>query len=571
MVDQPRLIEVVRTAGAASLAGGARTVIPRALLRAEAGQATDGGSNPRFGPIFDARTGRIGVRGRAVLLRCSVTAPSSPLPSALPSRPAPSPAIACEPAHGFEGVSRPIASVVGRTDRSMPSSSRCRVTLVPAARSGWQDVLAGHRGITEGLHTDAARVARGRRLHDGRRSPSALAPLGDARTPAGRSRAQAAAQLARVAGAGTRRGASPRSPWASKRVGRCGAHCRCTRRAPPGHAGDSRPGGGRTGRPWMDRPAQPPPSDRHHHLRRSRHSPVARCRLSRHRCRHRAGPLRSRHERSPMTEPTRIVDAHVHLWDPANKAWYPYLAMLPHGSTGDPTRMHRRFDVRTYRTESAAWHVDKFVNVAAATGHNSVDETLELDRTAAANGGPDAIIGGLPPADSVADAVGMLDRQMAARRFRGIRPMGPLGDRCPTPTSSRAPGAQSRLRTHDASRSTRGGGDEAGRLRRTVHGRRAHRLAPFVVCRRTGDVERPASTRWPALGDNVVCKLSGLAMPLESMTVESLSPWLGSHWMCSDRDVACSPAIFRWTPAGTFDDLYHDLQRGDDRPRRPGS
>ena len=35
-------------------------------------------------------------------------------------------------------------------------------------------------------------------------------------------------------------------------------------------------------------------------------------------------------------KPTRIVDAHVHLWDPANKSWYPYLSMAPsHGGRGD--------------------------------------------------------------------------------------------------------------------------------------------------------------------------------------------------------------------------------------------
>ena len=89
--------------------------------------------------------------------------------------------------------------------------------------------------------------------------------------------------------------------------------------------------------------------------------------------------------------------------------------------------MFRRFDADTYRAESARWNVEKFVNVAAATGPNSVDETLELNRNAAEQGGPTAIIGGLPPTETVAEAVALLDRQMAAPRFRGVRPMGPLG------------------------------------------------------------------------------------------------------------------------------------------------
>ena len=131
-----------------------------------------------------------------------------------------------------------------------------------------------------------------------------------------------------------------------------------------------------------------------------------------------------------------MIDAHVHLWDPARTDWYPYLGHAPRAPRVTPPRMHRRFDVGTYRTESAAWNVDKFVNVAAATGRNSVDETLELDRSAAANGGPDAIIGGLPPADSVADSVGMLDRQMAAPRFFAASARwARSGIRCPSPTS----------------------------------------------------------------------------------------------------------------------------------------
>ena len=38
--------------------------------------------------------------------------------------------------------------------------------------------------------------------------------------------------------------------------------------------------------------------------------------------------LREHHRRGgPMTtRPARIVDAHVHLWDPARTDWYPYLA-----------------------------------------------------------------------------------------------------------------------------------------------------------------------------------------------------------------------------------------------------
>jgi len=226
-----------------------------------------------------------------------------------------------------------------------------------------------------------------------------------------------------------------------------------------------------------------------------------------------------------MTPPTRVVDAHVHLWDPARTDWYPYLSHPPQGLPAG-AGMYRRFDVDTYRTESERWHVEKIVNVAAATGPNSVDETLELDAQAAERGGPDAIIGGLPPADTAAEAIGFLDRQMEAPRFRGVRPMG--GFDVAVPDADVMHALQDRnlvfeLMTHP---------DQLGVA--------AAQLAGFddliVVVEHTGwprsnsDEEqalwRAGMDALGGLGDNVVCKLSGLAMPLQSMRVDVLTPWL---------------------------------------------
>ncbi len=103
------------------------------------------------------------------------------------------------------------------------------------------------------------------------------------------------------------------------------------------------------------------------------------------------------------SRPARIVDAHVHLWDPARTDWYPYLsAGQDELNMGDVSGMSRRFDVPIYLAESAGWNVEKLVNVAAATGVHSIEETLELDRRADTAGHPDAIVGGLPPSESVA-------------------------------------------------------------------------------------------------------------------------------------------------------------------------
>ena len=86
-------------------------------------------------------------------------------------------------------------------------------------------------------------------------------------------------------------------------------------------------------------------------------------------------------EEAPMTRrPARVVDAHVHLWDPARTDWYPYLSGRQQLDMGDVSGMARRFDVPTYLAEAAGWNVEKLVNVAAATGRHSIDETLELDQ-----------------------------------------------------------------------------------------------------------------------------------------------------------------------------------------------
>jgi L-fuconolactonase len=227
------------------------------------------------------------------------------------------------------------------------------------------------------------------------------------------------------------------------------------------------------------------------------------------------------------SRPARIVDAHVHLWDPARTDWYPYLsAGQDELNMGDVSGMSRRFDVPIYLAESAGWNVEKLVNVAAATGMHSIEETLELDRRADTAGHPDAIIGGLPPSESVAQTIAAVDEQLAAPRFRGVRPMGVSEASLPPDDvlfALRERGLLYEVMTHpDQLVATASGLEQHGDL--------------VVVVEQAGWPRNDSDDEhalWAEgiraladLGENVLCKLSGLAMPLGSMSVDVQRPWL---------------------------------------------
>ena len=95
VVDEPRLLEVVRSDDVVSLARVLEAVIPRAFATAEANQVSGGGSNPRFGPIFDEPgTAEARIGARAVLCRRHRPSATGGTRSPPRSRPGPSPATA---------------------------------------------------------------------------------------------------------------------------------------------------------------------------------------------------------------------------------------------------------------------------------------------------------------------------------------------------------------------------------------------------------------------------------------------------------------------------------------------
>jgi predicted TIM-barrel fold metal-dependent hydrolase len=221
----------------------------------------------------------------------------------------------------------------------------------------------------------------------------------------------------------------------------------------------------------------------------------------------------------------RVVDAHVHLWDPARADWYPYLAGMQELDMGDISGMCRRFDQTIYFTEAARWNVQKFVHVAAAAVPVLAEETRELEEQAETTGHPDVIIGGLAPTDDAADLARQLEEQMASKRFRGVRIMGAGEEAFPTPAilgALQERGLLFELMVHP---------DQLLPAARVLEG-----WALPVVVEHAGwprsneaaeyELWQAGITALAELGPSVTCKLSGLAMPLQSMDPNVFRPWI---------------------------------------------
>jgi L-fuconolactonase len=252
----------------------------------------------------------------------------------------------------------------------------------------------------------------------------------------------------------------------------------------------------------------------------------------------------------------RIVDAHIHLWDPANVEWYPYLAGQRELDMGDISGMCRLFDQPTYFAESSNWPVEKFVHVAAATAPHSGAETKHLQELADATGHPDAIIGGVVPGDPIGDVERLLDQQMESSRFRGIRPMGG-GMGVPPAEVLRALAERNlifELMVHpDLLESAATELADFGDLTIVVE----HAGWPRSDEPEERELWARGITAVAELGDNMHCKLSGLAMPLHSNEASVLRPWI-EHCLDAFGTDRCMFASNFPVDAmhGTYDELY---------------
>ncbi|HMJ74550.1 MAG TPA: SDR family NAD(P)-dependent oxidoreductase, partial [Iamia sp.] len=187
VVDHPRLLEVVATAGAPSLPHLLEAATAGALVPAEAQQTSTGGTNPRFPSAFGAPTEALSspaVRTCAVVAELPGT--GTAVTDALEAR-----GVAC--------TSVP-AGAVGTVDlRAFDAVIVTNAGGSRSAKGGWEAVLAEHSGLVDEIATDAAWARAVADASAAADRPMRIVFLVDARTAGSRSRVQAVAQLSRAA------------------------------------------------------------------------------------------------------------------------------------------------------------------------------------------------------------------------------------------------------------------------------------------------------------------------------------------------------------------------------------
>jgi L-fuconolactonase len=232
--------------------------------------------------------------------------------------------------------------------------------------------------------------------------------------------------------------------------------------------------------------------------------------------------------------PSRVVDAHVHQWDPARVEWYPYLASddaLKDFGMDDVATIRRKFDQQTYLAETGNWNVQKYVHVAAAWFPQFLTETAERESEAQATGHPDAIIGAINPHSPVPEILDQLDKQGAASHFRGVRAFRANDEGLDHDSSAGAAvltALQERNLVYDLALHP----DEMLSVARVL----ARFDALTVVVEHTGwplaeDKShyrkwREGMTALADVGERVHCKLSGLAMTLNRFDATAFKPWI---------------------------------------------
>ncbi len=141
-----------------------------------------------------------------------------------------------------------------------------------------------------------------------------------------------------------------------------------------------------------------------------------------------------RHDAAPPASSTRTCTSGTRR-EPTGT---PTCRIRPKG-VAEGSGMYRRFDVA--HLSGRVGQLERREDRQCRRRHRAPTPSTRRSSSTprpAERGGPDAIVGGLPPADSTAEAIAFIDRQMSAPRFRGVRPMGGLATAVPDPDVLRA-------------------------------------------------------------------------------------------------------------------------------------
>jgi NAD(P)-dependent dehydrogenase (short-subunit alcohol dehydrogenase family) len=211
LLAPPHLLEVTRTAGVGSLSGALEAILPAAFSPAEASQTTNGATNLRFGPVFDQSAPPMLASGAP---RCLIVTDDEAwgraLAGALSARGAACTSIgASEPHLGGAGpFTNGFAAASARLAEAGEEAAldAVLIALVHPDRGhaeaqgdrGWQQILDEHAGITDTIREDAAWVRAATDYSSAADRPLRVLTITPATSSAGRSRGQAAAQLARA-------------------------------------------------------------------------------------------------------------------------------------------------------------------------------------------------------------------------------------------------------------------------------------------------------------------------------------------------------------------------------------
>jgi L-fuconolactonase len=226
-----------------------------------------------------------------------------------------------------------------------------------------------------------------------------------------------------------------------------------------------------------------------------------------------------------------IVDAHVHLWEPSARPWYPAMqdreAAKAFAGLGDVTRMARDFLPAQLQEETGSVELLGLVHVSAVSAPRvHIEEGRWVDGVLDGLGLPAVQIGALEASQGRAEMEADLDAQAASPRFRGIRVLVGL-----EPHLDAAADVCALLEERDLVFDLVANPATAPGFAKLLEAHPGLRVV-LEHCGWPTAIDAAGLAEWRAAIDrlaalpNVDCKVSGLGMATHSLAPEVLRPWI---------------------------------------------